>query len=113
MPCSCRPRSARSDWLDSTDPLLRCDRAEPELWKDQRESTDIDEPMDPAEANEKRLANEAHDAALPTQSTESWEPIDRIEFSDQSDHMPLRVVPQRQPSSGATRRTTLSSTCAQ
>jgi hypothetical protein len=51
--------------------------------------------MDPAEANEPMLANEAKDAALPTERTESWEQIERIEFSDQSDHTLSSVVPGR------------------
>ena len=102
---------AWSDWLDSNDPLLLCDKAEPELMKDSTERLDIEEQMDPADANEAMLPIDAQDATLPTESTESWEPIERIEFSDQRDHTPHQRT-QRQPSSGATWRTTLSSTCA-
>ena len=68
-----RLRSARLQLLDSTDPLLRCDRADPELWDDSSEATDIDDPMDPAEANEPMLANEPKEAALPIDKTESCE----------------------------------------
>jgi hypothetical protein len=85
-------RSAWSDRLESTDWLLWCDRAEPELREDNAERNDIDDPMEPADANEAMLANDPNDATLPTDSTESWEPIDRIEFSDQSDHTVSSVV---------------------
>lgn len=44
------------------------------------------EPIDPAEANEPTLANDAKLAALPIESTESWEQIESTEFSDQRDH---------------------------
>jgi hypothetical protein len=49
------------------------------------------EPIDPADANEPTLANEAKEAALPTDRTESWEQIERIEFSDQRDHTLCRL----------------------
>ena len=39
------------------------------------------------------LPNDAKDATLPTESTESWEQIDRTEFSDQSDHTFSSLVP--------------------
>ena len=44
------------------------------------------DPIDPAEANEPTLANDAKEAALPIDRTESWEQIERTEFSDQRDH---------------------------
>ena len=80
-------------WLESTDPLLRWDRADPELWYASSEAADIAEPIDPAEANEPTLATDAKDAALPMERTESWEQIERTEFSDQSDHTPMSLSP--------------------
>ena len=87
-------------WLESTDPLLRWDRADPELWFDSSEATDIADPIEPAEANEPMLANEAKDAALPIERNESWEQIERTEFSDQSDHTPGSVGPAEQATLG-------------
>ena len=46
------------------------------------------------------LANDAKEAALPIERNESWEQIERTEFSDQSDHMPGGVVPARRPDGG-------------
>ena len=43
----------------------------PELRFDSNEATDIADPIDPAEANQPMLANEAHDAALPIERNES------------------------------------------
>ena len=50
--------------------------------------------MDPAEAKDATLANDAKDAALPTDSTESCEQMESTEFSDHSDHMPPSVAPR-------------------
>jgi hypothetical protein len=47
------------------------DRAEPALWYDINEATDIADPIDPDEANEATLAIDAKDAAQPIDSTES------------------------------------------
>ena len=63
------------------------------LWSDSREAADIADPIDPAEANEPTLAIDAKEAALPTARTESWEQIDRIEFSDQRDHTRRSLAP--------------------
>ncbi len=49
------------------------------LWYDSSETTDIADPIDPAEANEPTLANDATDAALPIDKTESWAQMERIE----------------------------------
>ena len=47
----------------------------------------------------------AKEAALPTESTESSEQIERREFSDQSDHTPSSVVRLTDPShEGSIRR---------
>ncbi len=97
-----RLRSTALPWLESTDPLLRWDRADPELWCESSEANDIADPIDPAEANEPMLANEAQDAALPIERNESWEQIERTEFSDQSDHTSSSVDPARtRPSSAS------------
>jgi hypothetical protein len=65
------------------------------LWYDSSEAADIAEPIDPAEPNDHTLANDATEAALPIERTESWEQIERIEFSDQSDHTASSVVARR------------------
>jgi hypothetical protein len=72
--------------------LLWWDSAEPVLWNDSTEAVDIADKIDPAEANEPTLANAAKDAALPIESTESWEQIERTEFSDHRDSTPSSVT---------------------
>ena len=86
-PCVRRPRKAWFDWLERIDPLLWWDRAEPVLWCDSTDTADIADRIDPAEAKQPTLANDAKVAALPIESTESWEQIDRTEFSDHRDSM--------------------------
>lgn len=46
----------------------------------------MDDPIDPAEANDATLASEAKEWLLHTESTEFSEQIERIEFSDRMDH---------------------------
>ena len=50
------------------------------------EPVDIADKIDSAERNESALANDANDAALPIESTESWEQIDRTELRPQGEH---------------------------
>ena len=63
--------------------MLWWDRAESALRYESREAADIADPIDPAEAKEPTLANDAKEAALP---------IERTEFSDQRDHTPSSVA---------------------
>jgi hypothetical protein len=58
----------------------------------------MDDPIDPAEANDATLASEAKEWLLHTESTEFSEQIERIEFSDRMDHTRgsvARAVPPR------------------
>jgi len=59
---------------------------EPALCDDNKEATDIVDPIDPAEANEPTLARDAKEWELHTESTEFSEQIERMEFCDRIDH---------------------------